>query len=810
MTAFATVELVLDREPACAFQILRARVHEHVSRPIHAEVDLVVAEREDISSWVGHEARLSGAAFGERRELRLVVGRVTVVGDPLDRDRAHRGLTYRLELHSPSWLLGHRTDTRKYRNLSTREIVSRVLEEHGVEHRYSLGRPTQTHKYCLAYDETDLAFIERLLAFEGIHFCAEDDGSLSIADESGSSADCAVGVRVATTSLVHEERSITRLRERRSVRPTRYTVSDYDWKRPTLVLERTAESAPGAQRPSLEVYEHHTGYRDPDQGAYLAKVRLERERVTAHVFEGESTEVQFKAGKRMSIDPGLHQGAWATSRETDLFLIEVRHDWTVDAAERDAAPAYANRFVAIPSTVPYRPPATPRPVVKGHETVRVRGPAGSEIHCDVHGRFKAQFHWDRFANQTDADSRWLRLTQEAATSLFLARVGWEMMVVHIDGDPNRPIGLGRVINGVMPAAYGQPAFKEAMSIKTPSSPAGTGGFNEWRMNDAAGVMAIDLHAEQAFMTHANHDQVESVGRDEVRVTQGGTARTVLANQTVTINNNDELQVGGPIDRTIGGNLARTVGAAEHISAGGALTERTTGDDSESVAGLRLTIAGGVHVPSVKDTLAGVVELEKSAMASLGQLQGLPTSLGKAGPSLSRPAPPPISSMAKSVLPPMPSLTGSIHRQATDSGRRVVGGAEVAVAGSTIGLAAEGGLQRVVGGAHFIDAKGGHVNLRGKTVSLSTGVSLTRKATFDLSLQAKRSTLNVGGSATIDATKEVAIRASKIRIETSSKLTISAKGAGLQLDTGGVTLQGDLGLDPTAVLSMTGAPDDLAR
>src|SRR5262249_41621282 len=150
----------------------------------------------------------------------------------------------------------------------------------------------------------------------------------------------------------------------------------------------------------------------------------------------------------------------------------------------------------IPAEVPFRPArVTPRPSITGCHTAMVRGPAGEEIHTDEHGRFRAQFHWDREAKGTDADSRWIRYLQESQTGVTLARVGWEVTTAYIDGDPDRPIGLARDINGAMPPAYAPVANPNTMTVKTPSSPA-TGGFNEIKLDDSKGSMLFYMRAER--------------------------------------------------------------------------------------------------------------------------------------------------------------------------------------------------------------------------------------------------------------------------------------------------------------------------
>jgi type VI secretion system secreted protein VgrG len=138
-------------------------------------------------------------------------------------------------------------------------------------------------------------------------------------------------------------------------------------------------------------------------------------------------------------------------------------------SERQAARTakYENEFFAIPANTPWRPAlVTPHPVIQGNHTATVRGPAGEEIHTDVYGRAKVQFHWDRESKSTDEDSRWIRVLQETSSSMVISRVGWEVVVGYIDGDPDRPVGLARNINGKMMPTYGQPDRKNMMTIKT--------------------------------------------------------------------------------------------------------------------------------------------------------------------------------------------------------------------------------------------------------------------------------------------------------------------------------------------------------
>jgi type VI secretion system secreted protein VgrG len=202
--------------------------------------------------------------------------------------------------------------------------------------------------------------------------------------------------------------------------------------------------------------------------------------------EGTSTVPWFAPGRQFDF---MHSEAIDFSGR--YLLVRVRHSFRSANQASSTQGSFENRFVAIPGGVPFRPKlVTPNPIVQGNHTAMVRGPSGEEIHTDQYGRAKVEFHWDREAKGTDEDVRWVRYLQETSSSMILARVGWEVVVSYINGDPDRPIATARDMNGQMMPTYSQPNHKNMMTVKTESYPTKK-GFNELRMDGTAGAMRMD-------------------------------------------------------------------------------------------------------------------------------------------------------------------------------------------------------------------------------------------------------------------------------------------------------------------------------
>lgn len=674
------LELGIDQP----FSLVSCKVTEGISRLTRGEVIIAARDELDVSRVLTTEAILRIRLDGlEARKWTLKVGALAFRGVE------HDSLRFQLDLHAHFWLLGFTQNTRKFRNLTTEAIVSKVLTECGVPFAWKTTRPCDERNYCVQYHETNLAFISRLLEFEGIFYTTDPDGTLVFADASGASTDLpgSFDLLDASGAMDRDVVGVHEFRRGERVTSGKSTVNDWDWKKPQSNLIADA-SADGDT--DLEVYEYPTGYRNVGQGSALAKLRVEALRAGAHFVEGRGNAPSFAPAHIFTFDGGE---AFAG----DYLLTKLEHEMHTPGFDAGNATTYENRFEAIPRAVPFRAPLiTPQPTIAGNHTAMVRGPVGEEIHTDKFGRFRAQFHWDREAKSTDDDSRWMRMLQESASSMTLARVGWEISAGYIDGDPDRPIGIARHINGVMTPTYGTPSNQTRMTIRTPTYPGG-GGYNELRMEDVAGSMHMDVRAERDLNAKVENDKTETIGNNETHIVIKSFEHMIDRHQKVHIGAVSSTTVNQECRLTVLNNRTMNVAGSENIDVKKEYTVTIGDNDTEKVGGSRITIAGSFKVvlPSAKDVLGGVV---KGAIAGAGFGAPVATALTSAA-----------SGALKDGGPG--AIAGAMTTHGAGGGGGAAGGGGGAGGGGAGGglgslLGGAGGLGGLVGGgggANFIGA-----------------------------------------------------------------------------------------------------------
>jgi type VI secretion system secreted protein VgrG len=267
----------------------------------------------------------------------------------------------------------------------------------------------------------------------------------------------------------------------------------------------------------------------------------------------------------------------------EYLVTSVRHSISVDdyhSGSKGGSPAdYTNNFTVIVSKTPFRSARiTPKPIVQGPQTAVVTGPAGEEIYTDEHGRVKLKFHWDRHNKKDENSSCWVRVSQLWAGKnwggIHIPRIGQEVIVEFLEGDPDRPIVTGRVYNGEQVPPYALPANKTQSGIKSRSSKGGSGAnFNEIRMEDKKGEEQLYIHAEKNQdnvvendeTTTVGHDRTEDVGHDETIHIGNNRTETVDVDETITIGNNRTETVGVNESITVGANRTRSVGGSESVA-----------------------------------------------------------------------------------------------------------------------------------------------------------------------------------------------------------------------------------------------------
>ena len=738
------VGLSLTLPPVSDWGVVRAEIHEGISKLTRATVEIAGQDDLDVATLLEAEATLSLSLDGaEERRWTLRVERARFLG-------ISRGsLRYAIDFCPALGLLRLETNTRKFRNLSARDIVSKVLGDAKVPFSWSLTRAPAVRKYCVQYRETNLDFVLRLLEFEGIYTTFSPEGVVLFADRSSASPPApgasSYPLLDAAGALDRGELGIHAFRKAARVAPGTATVNDFNWKTPKTKLLAQASAS---QDQELDVYDYPTGYRKPEQGAVLAGLRLEALRVPAKTVLGKSNVGAFAPAHGFSFENA------STLFAGEYVLVSVDHRvvdprFEDETKDRAAKLTYENDFEAIPRSVSFRPSlATKHPHVTGCHTAMVRGPSGEEIHTDRYGRFRAQFHWDREAVGTDDDSRWVRNLQESATSMTLARVGWEMSMAYIDGDPDRPIGFARNINGVMAPEYAQPANKTRMTIKTPSSPA-TGGYNELRLEDMAGSQHFDWKAEKDFIGDVVNDRTEHVGNNETRSIQSTSNHSVEHDQKLSIGGNYKTQVDGSYPFTVTKDRKKKVTGNETIEVGKVLNVSAQGDEVEEVGGSRTTKAGddgGAITRVVEETMKRTVK-------------------------------------------------GSVITTGNGDNATLVGDAYVEkVTGTKMTIARNGNIAGKVSGPLDVEVTG----------------SVMRMASKDMGFSAEHSKVHIKTAATLASKKQVTIQGDEIVIEATGSLTLQSANLSIAMTPGKTSIKGQLRLESKNTITVSGTPDNLTK
>ncbi|MCV4262545.1 type VI secretion system Vgr family protein [Pseudomonas capsici] len=526
---------------------------------------------------------------------------------------------YQVLLRPWLWWLTLASNNRVFQNLSTSDIVTSIFTDHGFsDHKLSLTGSYTPREYCVQYGETDFAFVSRLLEEEGIFwFFTHEEGkhTLVLADNNDAFPAIPNGPAVKYLGQGMGNRELHGIRSGQLVLQAVsgvYSASDYEFTTPTTSLYSKAEAKAGP----LSMYEHPGGYIAKARGDALTKQRVDGLRSQEKRFIGES-DCRW-----------LVPGHYFTLSGHDDTTLNI--GWVVTAVTHEAShEGYRNRFEAIPKATTFRPARlTPKPRMHT-QTATVVGKSGEEIWTDEYGRIKIQFPWDRDGKNDETSSCWVRVvlpwTGKGFGMQFVPRIGQEVIVTFIDGDPDRPLVSGCVYNGDNALPYALPANQTQSGIKTNSSKGG-GGFNELRFEDKKDAEEVFLQAQKDFKTNVLNDTTVTVGHDETLTVQNARTRTVKeGDETVILEKGKRsvtIQTGSD---TLDVKDTRTVkvGGDQTHSTGGNYTDKVTGNYSLTVDGnLTLKVSGTITLESGGSfTIKSGADLAVQASTSITQKAG---------------------------------------------------------------------------------------------------------------------------------------------------------------------------------------------
>ncbi|WP_052420629.1 type VI secretion system Vgr family protein [Hyalangium minutum] len=552
------------------------------------------------------------------------------VEEVVDVGLRHGRPEYRVRMAPTLRQLRHVRRSRIFQNLSVPDIVAQVLKAGHVEHRLALSGSYPQREYCVQYRETDLDFVLRLLESEGLFFFFEHgpDSHVMVLGDSASAHEPLAGestllFRSETGQAPTVGEHITRVALAHRLLPHKVALRDFDFERPTLDLTTQVNETQEVQ--GLEIYDYPGDYVQPGEGKRLSKVRLEEQRFGVKTLACAGTCHRMLPGATFALaehpDDELNG---------ELLLVRVRHEGQRQEMVGDAHPvegSYRNEFLTLPSGIPYRPRRTTRPpVIAGIQTATVVGPSGEETQPDTHGRIKVQFHWDRQGQRNEQSSCWVRVGQawagEGWGANFIPRVGQEVVVRFLEGNPDRPLVVGAVYNGNNPPPVALPGEKTKSTQRTDSS-VGGGGFNEVRIEDAAGEEEVYLHAQKDENLETLNDKTQTVRGNEQLLVEKDRSREVhgqqsLAvrleddsaidgNQTLTVTGNRDTRIKESHDEGVDGSQSITVGMAHTLN-----VTQAVAFNVGAAAALNIGAAYSINVALASNTAVGGARLEQIA------------------------------------------------------------------------------------------------------------------------------------------------------------------------------------------------------
>ena len=570
--------LELQVDSPDAFDVRELAVEEGIN--VLFSIDLVVRSTNpavDLESTIGAQARFrigTRAATTPETPSPTWTGIVTDIEQLASEDT---GLsTYRVRLAPLLWLLTQRTNCRVFQQMTDLDIVLAILKEWGLPHEAKCEDSYKPRKYRVQYQETDFAFLSRLLEDSGISYVLEqrESGTVIVL------RDVPEGVTPRSTPLEHvndvttgPRPYATAFRAERRLRQGRTTFADHDPRLPNRPLLAQAISSEHPVESRLESFVYRPGAfkfgndgakdtptaddrgrtrTDPDEARLIAErdaaVRLAR----SQRFGFRSNALDLRAGVVLAIS-----NQPTPERFEKLLVTRVEYAGTSDSP-------VVLTVEAVSATVAFKPePVTPRPGIQGVECATVVGPEGETIHCDEFGRVRVQFHWDRYGKMDELSSCWVPVNQPWAGEGFgmvnLPRIGQEVLVSFLGGNPEEPVIVGRIFTNLRRPPFALPAAKNESGFRSNSVPH-TGGFNLLRFVDTAGSELVEGRAEKDMKTRVNNDKALSVGHDRTMEIENDDEERVLGNQRESVGKDKLAQVVDNLVSIVGKErLLKTLG-----------------------------------------------------------------------------------------------------------------------------------------------------------------------------------------------------------------------------------------------------------
>lgn len=593
---------------------------EHLGRTSSFRLRLK-SKRNDISgeSMLGRNVTIRLEIAGGRRPARYFNGYITgwagvsEIVDALDGPSGTKAYLYDAAVHPWLWFLSRQSNSRIFQNKQAPDILKQVFKDHGdlANAEFKLKNTYRTIVFCCQYRETDLNFVSRLMEQEGIYFYFRHENgkhTMVLADATShhTSNDGFGELRFDLEDRPDME-PVSTWQGRHEIQSGKYVTDDYNPETPGALLVGAAQKQRQHPYATYEHFDYPAGFDTAAEGRQYATTRLDELQSQYHTFTGSSKSRGLQTGSTFELK--RHPVA-----DAKYLIIGTSYECSCNTDSAGNGPFHFDSTMrAIPATQQFRPPrVTPKPAICGPQTAVVVGPAGQEIYTDDKqhmGCVKVHFRWDRYSEANENSSCWIRVATSWAGNAYgaiaIPRIGQEVVVEYLEGDPDRPIITGSVYNAVNKPPYPLPGQMTRWGLKSRSSPGGgASNFNELRFEDKKGSEEVYFHAEKNFDVYIKNDRKEKVlNESHLDVAKDSLAK-YGADVHTDIQGDDIAKTGGGVHLTIGQDwqakvgtkLAANVGQEIHLKAGTTLILESGTQISLKVGGNFIDInPGGVFI-----------------------------------------------------------------------------------------------------------------------------------------------------------------------------------------------------------------------
>ena len=536
---------------------------------------------------------------------------------------------YRATVAPKIWVLTRTQNLRIFQDKDVPDILKKVLQ--GFDVTWELHKSYPKREYCVQYRETDFNFISRLMEEEGIFYFFRHTASghkLVVADDPVSHQDIPGDPALIydeVTGGMRDDLRITGWMKTQELGSGKNTLQDYNYGKPMLDMMVSQPIMDSVQvgkvthklkvggNDQFEVYDYPGKYGiryqavgDKSNGTGLAKTGMEEMELSQFSIHGQSNVHCLIPGYRFTVT--RHPNADGTYVAGSVTHSAVEGDF--HSGDKTVESHYSNTFTCFPVALHYH---SARTTVKAHvwgcQTAVVVGPAGEEIYTDDKARVKVQFHWDREGKNDAASSCWIRVASfwagQGWGAIHLPRIGQEVVVDFLEGDPDCPLVVGSVYNAVKVPPYSLPDNKTQSGIRSRSSQGGgAANYNEIRFEDKKGSEEILIHAEKDLTTEVEHDETRTVQHDRSVTVGNNETKKVGAKQDITIGSSKTEVVGSDKSLTVGGSETRTVGSSRSVT--------IASDDSLTAMTIEIT-ATSISITAPNISITGNVTIAGTLM-----------------------------------------------------------------------------------------------------------------------------------------------------------------------------------------------------